>query len=447
MNKATILVVEDDASLRQALKKVLERQDCSVSEAATLANAFRVLRSRVFDLILLDLKLPDGNGMRLLERQANAYPDRIIVITGTGSVVDAVAAMKRGAFDFIVKPFDRDLLLATLHKALQIKRKLEQLESLTDGLGSGISFSAIIHRSQAMAAVIERAKKLAIGDRTVLITGETGTGKELLAHAIHNFSPRRGHPFIAINCASIPETLAESELFGFKRGAFTGAHEAYPGKFVLAERGTIFLDEIGELPLPLQVKLLRVLESGEVVPLKSRAAQKVDVRVIAATNCDLEKKVRLNQFRKDLFYRIEQGRIAIPPLQERRADIEPLVEHFLHMTGLTQRKRIARIVPRALELLQAYSWPGNVRELKNAILETAAIIPGTEIRAEHLPLKIVNQGQTYPERGPTPDLAHMEKQHILQTLERAGHNRLRAANLLGISRASLYRKLKKFSSD
>jgi len=444
MEPAQILIIEDDIPLRQTLKKVLQRQGFTVAEAEGVQQATARLADQAFDLILLDLRLPDGNGLDILKEYSHQYRDQVVILTGTGTIHDAVDAMKNGAYDFITKPVDRDLLLATLNKALEIRRQMQSCQTLKAEFGQGITFSQIVHQSKAVADTIAVAKKLAVTDNSILIEGETGTGKELLAQAIHRHSRRREQVFIPLNCASIPETLAESELFGFNKGAFTDARSPYAGKFLLANQGTIFLDEISELPMSIQGKLLRVLESGEITPLKSDTPTRVDVRIIAATNCDLEQRMRLQQFRKDLFYRIEQSRIQLPPLRERPMDIPPLVNHFLNLANITLAKNISGIATEAMDLLLAYPWPGNVRELKNTILETAALIPGSEIRVEHLPVKLRKKDAAAA--LPLPTLAELELQHIRRVMQAVGGNHTQAAKKLGISRASLYRKLKNINA-
>ena len=293
-----------------------------------------------------------------------------------------------------------------------------------------------------MRDLILTAKKYAASDHTILISGETGTGKELMAQAVHHHSQRKKNAYLIVNCASIPENLAESELFGYKRGAFTGAHQDYPGRFLMADRGTLFLDEIGELPFSVQAKLLRVLESGEVTPLKGTRPVKSDVRIIAATNKDLEKEVQAGRFREDLFYRIDLLKIHIPPLRQRTEDILPLAAHFIRIANIANSRRIEGIAPEAGRLLCQYPWPGNVRELKNTIFKISVTSQQNEIRPEHLPLNILNNASAGIEGTEELRLDHLEKNHIRKILAMANFNHKKAAAMLGISRSSLYRKLK-----
>ena len=305
--------------------------------------------------------------MDILERFARTYPHRIVVLTGTGSIETAVLAMKKGAHDFLQKPVNPDMLLLALQRALAYIQARDECRDLKQEIGDAAGFDKFIFRSTVMAEVIRTARQYADTPHTMLISGETGTGKELMAQAIHAGSSRRNQPLVSVNCASIPENLAESELFGYKKGAFTGAYADSPGKFVLADQGTILLDEIGELPLSLQAKLLRVLENGEITPLKSKSPVQVDIRILAATNKDLEEEVQQKRFRADLFYRIDQLKILVPSLRERREDILPLAEHFLGIANLVNPRRITGISAEAQRLLTRYEWPGNVRELKNII--------------------------------------------------------------------------------
>ena len=438
-----ILLVEDDAPLRESIRKFLERNGCRVAESSGLADAARLLSQADFDLILLDLTLPDGNGMEILERFGRQYPHRIVVLTGTGSIETAVLAMKKGAHDFLQKPVNPDILLIALQRAFAYIREHDECQHLKGEIGDAAGFDKFVFRSEAMAEVLRIARQYASTAHSILISGETGTGKELMAQAIHACSERRDKAMIAVNCASIPENLAESELFGYKKGAFTGAFADSPGKFLLADHGTILLDEIGELPHPIQAKLLRVLENGEITPLKSKSPVQVDIRVIAATNKDLEEEVHLGSFRADLFYRIDELKVHIPPLRARRADILPLADHFLGIANLVNARVIESISKEARDLLAAYDWPGNVRELKNTIYKIAASGHSGQIGIEHLPLKM-----RHPKKAPagTPDrrehtLAELEKGHIQKVLRQSGSNYTMAAGILGISRSSLYRKM------
>lgn len=436
-----ILLVEDDKPLREALVKFLGQHDLQVTQSACLADAVGQLEENVFDLVLLDLTLPDGNGLDILERFSPQYSGRMVVLTGTGSIETAVLAMKKGAHDFLQKPVNPELLLITLQRVFDFIQARSDCQELKQEIGTVAGFDKFIFASKVMGDVIHAARRYAATPHTILISGETGTGKELMAQAIHACSPRKKQPLLSVNCASIPENLAESELFGYKKGAFTGAYADSPGKFVLADQGTIFLDEIGELPANIQAKLLRVLENGEVTPLKSKDPVRVDIRVLAATNKDLEEEVRQKRFRADLFYRIDELKVQIPPLRERKADILPLADHFLRIANLANSTPASAIGGEAQRLLTDYSWPGNVRELKNTIFKVSASGHHALIRPEHLPVKI-----RHPEKSPGGEdrelsLAEIEIGHIQKILGRTGQNHTLAAEILGISRSSLYRKV------
>jgi two-component system response regulator PilR (NtrC family)/two-component system response regulator HydG len=439
-----ILLVEDDKPLREALVKFLGQHDLKVTQSACLADAMGQLQENVFDLVLLDLTLPDGNGLDILERFSPQYSGRMVVLTGTGSIETAVLAMKKGAHDFLQKPVNPELLLITLQRVFDFIQARSDCQDLKKEIGAMVGFDKFIFASKIMGDVIQSARRYAATPHTILISGETGTGKELMAQAIHACSPRKKQPLLSVNCASIPENLAESELFGYKKGAFTGAYADSPGKFVLADQGTIFLDEIGELPANIQAKLLRVLENGEVTPLKSKDPVRVDIRVLAATNKDLEDEVRQKRFRADLFYRIDELKIQIPPLCERKSDILPLADHFLRIANLANSTPPSAISGEAQRLLTDYSWPGNVRELKNTIFKISASGHHALIRPEHLPVKIRHPEKNAGGEERELSLAEIEIGHIRKILGRTGQNHTLAAEILGISRSSLYRKVQEW---
>ncbi|MCX6558085.1 MAG: sigma-54 dependent transcriptional regulator [Candidatus Aminicenantes bacterium] len=415
-----------------------------VAESATMAGALSQLDGDGFDLILLDLSLPDGNGLDILDQFAGKYRDRIIVLTGTGSIETAVLSMKKGAHDFLQKPVNPEILLLTLNRAFNFLHAQDDCLHLKQEIGATAGFDKFICKSEQMAKVIAMAKQYADTAHTILISGETGTGKEIMAQAIHAGSKRRHQPLVSVNCASIPENLAESELFGYKKGAFTGAFCDSPGKFVQANHGTIFLDEIAELPLNIQAKLLRVLENGEVTPLQSRTPKFVDIRILAATNKVLEDEVKKQRFREDLFFRIDELKIHIPPLRTRPADIMPLAEHFLRIASIANSRPGGHFSGEAQRLLCAYDWPGNIRELKNTVAMIAASGGPAVIRPEHLPLKILNPEKTPALESREKSLATIEKNHIAAILQQTAHNYSKAAVVLGISRSSLYRKMADF---
>jgi DNA-binding NtrC family response regulator len=443
----SILIVEDEAPMRDLIKRILKKGNYAVNEAKTVATAVSQLKKKKFDLILLDLTLPDGSGLDILEKISVEYRNRVIIVSGTGTIDTAVEAMRKGAFDFLKKPLDHNVLLVTMKKALDVNRELDDFRILKDKLSDRSRIEEIIYKSRNMAEVIKKAWECAQSNTTVLITGETGTGKELIARAIHNASERKNNPFITVNCSTIPINLAESELFGFDKGAFTGADRPYPGKFFLASRGTIFLDEIGDLHPEIQPKLLRVLESGEIFPLKSTQSKHLDIRVIAATNMDLKEERDGNQFRRDLYYRLQQVEINIPPLRERKDDIIPLVEHFMSINNITLSKKVEEIDEEAKELLLRYQWPGNIRELKNTIEEIMAFISGSKIGVEHLPTRLLKYQKAVPPEGSVITLQELEKNYIERILTLTGYNIQKAAKLLGLGRPALYRKMEKYKLE
>lgn len=445
--KYRVLIIEDDAELRETTKKVLERRHYMVSEADSVRSALVQLRKTVFHVVLLDLKLPDGSGLDILKRFSADYKNRFIIISGTGTIGTAVEAMKEGAFDFLEKSVDRDVVLATLEKALEVNRQLDEFRDLKREYKNDPTFSNIIFESTVMRDLLNRARQIAGTDNSVLISGETGTGKELFAHAVHNASMRKNGPFIPVNCATISKDLAESELFGFERGAFTGAHKPYPGKFGLAEKGSIFLDEIGEISENIQAKLLRVLESGEIFPLRSNRAKKVDVRIIAASNRVLEEMVREGTFRDDLFFRIDHIKIHIPPLRERKEDIIPLANYYLRIAAISNSRPPKILCKESKELFTNYPWPGNVRELKNTLYSIAPFIASQEIRPEHLPLKISKYKEHARSGNRFLPLKRMEKKHIVDVLRAANFNILKAAKILEISRSTLYKKIENYGIE
>ncbi|MCX6581790.1 MAG: sigma-54 dependent transcriptional regulator [Candidatus Aminicenantes bacterium] len=442
--KYSILIVDDEVAMRELMKKILDQGEYTFSEARTVAAASRLLEKRKYDLILLDLVLPDGSGMDILEKISVEYRNRVIIVSGAGTVDIAVEAMRNGAFDFIKKPLDNKALSATVNKALQLNQQLDDFRTLKDKLSDRSRIDKIVYKSRSMGEVVRKAGECAQSNKTVLITGETGTGKELIARAIHFSSERNQNPFITVNCSAIPLNLAESELFGFDKGAFTGADKAYPGKFFLADKGTIFLDEIGDLHHEIQPKLLRVLENGEIFSLKSTRPKTLDIRVIAATNRDLEENGDDCQFRKDLYFRIQQVVIEIPPLRKRKPDIIPLVEYFIAMNNLTRSKHVEEIDEEVREILLKYPWPGNVRELKHAVEEIMSVILVSKIKIEHLPSRFLKHQETVLPEGSFMKLQDLEKEHIVKVLCATRYNLQKTAKILDIGRPVLYRKMKKY---
>ncbi len=450
-----ILVVDDELNMRLVLSAMLRKEGYDVSTASDGLAALRMLKEEDYSAVVTDLKMPNLDGMGLLERVMRDYPSTpVIIITAHGTIATAVDALKKGAFDFITKPFEQDELKNTIAKATST-RTLSKDDVL---LGpEEADRYGIIGCSDRILDIHETIKQVAPTTTTVLIMGETGTGKELIANAIHRNSPRRSSPFVKINCAAISENLMESELFGYERGAFTGAVVRKPGRFELAHRGTLFLDEVGELPKDMQVKLLRVIQEQEFERVGGLHTVKVDVRLITATNRNLLQDVREKRFREDLFYRLNVFPINLPPLRERSEDILPLAEFFLNKFNKKLEKNIREIDPLVKEVLVSYEWPGNIRELENLMERLVLVSRKDRIGIEDIPLEIKfpPEPPSVPsyqdsQQKPLKDLmkSHMEdmeKQMILRTLEGCGGNVTKAAQQIGISRKGLQLKMIKYN--
>jgi two-component system response regulator AtoC len=444
---ANILVVDDDQNILKVLKDLLEKEGFKVLTASGVDAALPIINERDLDLIITDLKMPGKSGMDLLPYSQGRRPHvPIIMITAYGNVEAAVAAIKKGAYDFITKPFDENELLNVIEKAIsESEMNKELISTYFDKEGP---FSEIIGKTLAIQKVLQTIKKIARTDSTVLITGETGVGKELIAREIHIGSHRRNHPFVKVNCAAIPETLLESELFGYEKGAFTGAVTNKPGRFEIAQEGTIFLDEIGDMSLHLQAKLLSVLQDKAFERVGGVKTIKVDMRFIAATNQDLQSAVQSGKFRSDLFYRLNVVPIHIPPLRERKEDLASLVDYFLKKTATKYQKRIPHISPEVMASFSHYDWPGNIREVEN-ILERMVLMCETHtLNVDQLPAEI--RGTVRTISGPTlkekmENISHgAEKQMIIDALNKTNQNRTRAAKLLSISRRTLQNKIKDY---
>ncbi len=450
---ATILVVDDERDIRRALDIVLSDEGYTVDTAANGLEAIQKLQSHAYDLVLTDLKMEGADGFEVLRksREINeALP--VIMMTAFGSVDSAVEAMKLGAIDYIIKPFMHDDLKLTIQRILEHgKLSLENI-TLKRQLSQRFASDEIIGQSEAIARVFDIIEKAAPTRANILITGESGTGKGLIAEAIHKNSPRRDQPFMSINCAAIPETLLESELFGYKKGAFTGATGDKTGLMVMADKGTLFLDEIGDMPLIIQSKGLKVLESGEVLPLGDTKTKKVDVRIISATNKDIEACIRDKSFREDLYYRLNVIEIRIPPLRERREDIPLLVNRFLKEGAVAAGRAGLSFDAAAMNFLIGYAWPGNVRELRNIVERAIIFSTGDLITSDNLPQKIrKNDGTCQPVDIKLQPLKTMvsdyEKEIILNTLRRFDGNKEMAVKTLGIDLTTLYRKINRFDVD
>ncbi len=453
-HKAKILVVDDEPSQRKMLKANLSLDDYQVIEAEDGSEAIKRVSEEFFDLILMDNRMSHVDGIEALTEIKKISPAiPIIIITAYASVETAVEALRAGAHDYLTKPLDMDELRIKLHQTLEFWRLKEdnilqrrRLENLFDA-------SRIIGRSPAMRAVLETVAMVAPTEATVLILGESGTGKELIANALHQGSNRAEKRFIKVNCAAMPETLLESELFGHERGAFTGAVGRRPGRFELADGGTIFLDEIGEMTLATQAKLLRVLQEREFEPLGSTKTVKVNIRVLAASNKVLQEEVKKGTFRDDLFYRLNVVPITLPPLRERKEDISLLIEHFLKLYNDKNGRSVQGFHPRALDALMRYSWPGNIRELENVVERCVILTREDYVPFSELPDPIKElTGEQYTveiRNGITPGISirDMERELILKTLEENDLNRTRSARILGITRRTLQHKLKDYGID
>jgi two-component system, NtrC family, response regulator AtoC len=450
-----LLLVEDEAPLRQAIAEQLSDRGYQVEQADSGEAAIARLADFAFDIIITDLRLPGVDGSAVIEAAVARYPDIIaIVVTGYGTVKDAVEAIKRGASDFVSKPFQIDELLHVLGSSLEQRRLKSENAYLRSQLEERYRFEGVVGKSRPMARLFQLLETVAPTNSTILITGETGTGKEVVAKAIHLNGPRRMHRFVALNCSAIPETLLEAELFGHVRGAFTGAVGNRQGRLEQAHRGTVFLDEVGTMSAALQMKLLRVLQEREFERVGDSHTTKVDVRVIAATNSDLARMVADGQFREDLFYRLNVIPVHLPPLRERKEDIPLLVQHFLAIlrngapTALT-------VSQEAMRRLMSFSWPGNVRQLENAVERAVALSAGrTQIDVGDLPTEVqkaqetaLTTAVTLPEDGLDLDafIADIERDLIQRSLERTGGNKGKAARLLNLKRTTLVEKLKRLS--
>ena len=443
---AHLFVVDDEVSARTTLALLLRRRGHRVEEADGVASATKRLAEQTFDLVVTDLRMPDGDGLDVLQAaRAQADAPEVILLTAYAEWKSAKEAIRLGALDYFEKGQEPEELFHRIDNALASRALRRENANLKAQLRERYGLPGLIAQSPAMQTVLDLVERVAPTDATVLIQGESGTGKEVIAKAVHHASPRAARPFVAVNCGAVPETLLESELFGYVRGAFTGAGGGKLGLFEEAGGGTLFLDEIAEMPATLQVKLLRALQSGEVRRLGATQAATIDVRVLAATNGDLATRISQGSFRVDLFYRLNVIQVTLPPLRDRREDIPALAEHFLARAA-AKLGRTLRLSPAALERVLRYPWPGNVRELENAI-ERAAILSRSEtVEPDDLPPHVSAGLQL----GPSPalprqvTLAEAERAHILTTLERFGRNHSGAAEALGIGRTTLWRKLKEY---
>ncbi len=452
-----ILVVDDETNMRHMLQVMLSKAGYFADTAGDGFEALEKLDQGEFDLVLCDLKMPKMDGMTFLTKAREKYPEgTFIMMSAYGNIDDALEAMKIGAYDYISKPFKTDEVLLTLRKAEERERlKAENLslQKRITRIEEKYSFGNIIARSEAMRHVFDLVSKVADHKTTILVTGESGTGKDLIARAIHESGNRADAPMVSINCGGIPENLLESELFGYKRGAFTDAVKDKPGRFEEADGGTLFLDEIGEMPPSLQVKLLRVLQEGEITPLGGVGSEKIDVRVIAATSKDLRKEVEAEKFREDLFYRINVMTIHLPALRERRGDIPLLVGYFIEMFNKKLKKDIEGLSSEAMPLLMGYRWPGNIRELENVIERAVLLAKGRWITPEELPPSVTSDQSSPSSLIPEGILSIkkaskiVERNLIFKALDLTGGNRTQAAKVLEISRPKLISKIKDYKLE
>jgi len=440
--QAKLLIVDDELSVRDSLGKWFREEGYEVATTENASDALTRLAEQRWDAALVDIKMHGTDGIELQRRMHEIDPELIVIImTGYASVETAVAALKNGAYDYVTKPLDPDDIAHLVKNALAHKRTAQENVLLRETVAEVARPGELIGQSAAMRRIFDAIETVGPTDATVLVTGESGTGKELVARAIHQASPRRFHPLVVIHCGALTETLLESELFGHEKGAFTGAQYRKKGKFEIAEGGTVFLDEIGDITLKTQTDLLRVLQEREITRVGGNQIIKVDFRCVAATNKDLEKLIEEGKFRPDLFYRLNVFRIELPPLRARREDIPPLVDHFVRKFSLAMNKRITRVSPSAMNQLQQQPWLGNVRELENAVERAMVVGQEPELREPDFIFK--------PQSGADPGgasrtLDDMERAHILRVVEECGGNQSHAADVLDIDRVTLYHKLKKY---
>jgi two-component system response regulator HydG len=459
---ATLLVADDDPAVRQSLERALTREGYTVVAAPDGQTALERLREGGVDLVLSDLRMPGLTGLELLREAKAVAPDvDVIMLTAFGTVEEAVRAMKDGAIDFLTKPFRQAQLMKVVRHALERRELIAENRALHRRLDDLLSQGKMVGASPAFQRMMTLIKQVADSSATVLIQGESGTGKELVARTIHELSGRRAGPFIAVNCAALPETLLESELFGYEKGAFTGAASRKEGRFELASGGTLFLDEIADLSLVTQPKILRVLQEGEFERLGGTRTQHVDVRVVAATNQDLAALVRERRFREDLYYRLNVITIVVPPLRERREDIPHLAQHFVRIYAAKNNRKLEGLSDEAIRCFEAHAWPGNVRELENVIERAVILARGTVIDAKDLPDHLVanlSVRLVRPERAESADdayfrirvgtpLAEVEQRLLEETLRLTGNNKAEAARLLGIDPKTVFRKLKREAEE
>jgi two-component system response regulator AtoC len=454
----TLVVADDDASIRSLLKQLLSDEGFNVLEASTGIEVVEKVKEASPDLVIMDVRMPELDGIEALARLKSTNPKTaVLIMTAFGSSNAAIRAMELGAFDYITKPFELDKISHSVKRVLDYQDLTAEVEVLRDEISSLVQTERIVGNSPAMQEVYKTIGKVAKADATVLITGESGTGKELVAEALHFNSNRRSGPLVKVSCAALPETLLEAELFGHEKGSFTGAMTQRRGRFEMADKGTIFLDEIGEMTVPTQTKLLRVLQERKIERIGSNLPVKVDIRIIVATNKDLQKEVEQSKFRDDLYYRLNVINIHMPPLRDRKEDIPSLVEHFLAKHRYSATAQPAAISEEAIRRLMEYNWPGNVRELENVIERAVVLSRGQIITSRELPFGDHEAGEGEEGEGEAEtksdssffkkSVAQFEKDLIMKALRDANGNRSKAAEMLGIYRRLLYAKIKEYALE
>lgn len=440
-----VLIIDDEEKIRTLLARIISLEGFEVLQAADARTGLKKLEQSAADVVLCDVKLPDENGVELVKKIKDKSPfSEVILLTAYGNIADGVQAIKNGAFDYITKGDDNNKIIPLLHNAMQKAALTKRVAQLEAQLGRKYSFGNILGKSKLVKAAIDAAEKVAATDAAVLLTGETGTGKEVFAQAIHNAGNRSKQNFIAINCAAFTKDLLENELFGHKAGAFTGALKDAKGIFEEANKGTVFLDEIGEMPLELQAKLLRVLESGEYLKIGDSKPVKTDVRIIAATNRDLLREIESGNFRQDLYYRIAVFTIALPALRERVTDIEELANYFLKLFTAKANKKALTFSKAYIDALKQHHWNGNIRELKNVVERSVILATSAEIESNTLPPEFKQFNTTPGKTLSAFDLASAEKLHIQKVLNYTNGNKTETARLLNIALTTLYRKLDEY---
>ncbi len=449
MQKGKLLIIDDEDRLRKLLSRIMQLEGYEVAEAATAKEGLKKLEHDTFDVILSDVKLPDMNGIELTRKIKEGWPaTEVIVITAYGTISDGVTAIKNGAFDYITKGDDNDRIVPLVSKAMDKAHLQRRVLELENKLSSRFGFERIIGTSAAITEAVGLARKVAVTDTTVLLLGETGTGKEVFAEAIHQASSRKAKAFVAVNCSAFTKELLESELFGYKAGAFTNALKDKKGLFEEASGGTIFLDEIGELDLDLQAKLLRVLESQQFIKIGDTRPTQVNVRIITATNRDLLAETAKGTFRLDIYYRLSVFQIMLPPLRERKKDIKLLTAFFVQYFAAKVKKPVPELSRTFIEKLETYNWPGNIRELKNSIERAMILADENGLNESLLPINLQKQVlSNLPDQPQSFNLDSIEKLHIQRVLNHTKGNRTETARLLNIGIATLYRKLKEYGLD